>query len=142
MLSPNAIARNPEAQSKGALVRAVESLSARAQSMKAKWEKGKVVARVAGENFATAAVGGVSFGGLFYLRRRRFHAGKRNTFDAAGKVDAFFWPGLVASALGCVPFMGVEQTLVPAMVRNAGQAAMYVGMVDFVDALALKHATS
>lgn len=141
-LAVSAIAKNPESQSKGALVRAVETLSRRGASFKAQWEKGKLVAAATAENFAGVGTGAVSFGGLFYLRRRRVHKGKRNTFDKGGKIDAFFWPGLVVSVVGCIPFMGVDKPLVPSMLRAAGQSSMFVGMTDFIDAMALKHATA
>lgn len=137
-LAASAIAKNPESASKSALVRAVETLSHRGKALRAKWEEGKKVAAVVVESAAETTVGSASFAGLYYLRRKRTLQGKRNTFDAAGKVDAYFWPGFVLAAIGCVPFMGVDQRIVPGLVGAVGKSSLAVGMVGFLDDLAAK----
>lgn len=81
-----------------------------------------------GANFAT-------FGGLYYWRKRRDLAGKRNTFDEAGKIDGFFWPGLVITVAGVTPLLGDAGKYMVAV----GSAAMCVGSVGFIDKMAEEH---
>lgn len=76
-----------------------------------------------------------SFSALYYWRVRRKLAGKRNTFDQAGKVDAFFWPGLAAAVLGVTPLLGEAGRYV----SGAGVGAMCVGATEFIEKMATEH---
>lgn len=94
-------------------------------------EEGREIASKAvqaGGNIAT-------FGALYYWRERRRLAGKRNSFDEAGKVDAFLWPGLAIAVAGVTPLLGdAGKYVVP-----IGAAAANVGLVGILNKLALEH---
>jgi hypothetical protein len=139
-LAISAVSKNPEAASKGALVRAFETVQGRLRSMRGAWEEGKKVMTYVAEEGAITGVQTIGFAGLFYLSRKRKYQGKRNTFDKKGKINAYFWPGLVLSIVGLIPIMGTEHRLVPGMIGGLGKAAMFVGMTDALDKAAAEAA--
>lgn len=92
-----------------------------------------------GEEIARRAMVGVTtvgaFAAAYYWRRRRQLAGKGVTFDKKGKVDAFFWPGLVVAAFGVTPFSGEAGPYVTAL----GSGVACAGTVDYIDQMAKDH---
>lgn len=109
--------------------------AARWSSLKGKLDRVVEEGREIASKALQAGGGFATFGALYYWRRRRELAGKRVTFDEAGKVDGFFWPGLAIAAAGVTPLLGdAGKYVVP-----LGVAAMCCGSVGMIDKLAVEH---
>lgn len=90
------------------------------------------------ETATNVFVSGTTFGTFslaYYIRQRRKLAGKQLTFDKKGKVDAFFWPGLVVAGLGATPLAGKASRYV----GGAGTALMCAGATDYLSQMAAEH---
>lgn len=98
----------------------------------------KNIRETAEETATNVFVSGTTFGSFglaYYLRQRRKLAGKSNTFDKKGKVDAFFWPGLVVAAIGATPIAGKASRFV----GGAGVGLMCAGSTDYLNQMAADH---
>lgn len=96
------------------------------------------IQKAAAETTENVVVSGTTFGTFslaFYLRQRRKLAGKRNTFDKKGKVDAFFWPGLAIAIAGATPLLGKAGRYAGA----GGVGLMCAGSTDYLSEMAKEH---
>lgn len=112
-----------------------ETLARKWMALKSRFSN---IQKVAAETTDNIVVSGTTFGTFslaYYLRQRRKLKGQRNTFDKKGKVDAFFWPGLVVAALGATPLLGKAGRYAGA----GGVGMMCAGATDYLAEMAKEH---
>lgn len=115
-----------------------EKAVSRWMNLRNKLARGQAVVEESLEKVGTTAATYGSFAALFYLHERRRLKGKRNTFDKAGKFNAYFWPGLAAAVIGVTPLAGKAGRYL----AGAGVGAMAVGSVPAIQKLAAEHHAS
>jgi hypothetical protein len=112
-----------------------ETLARRWLSMKASLRNAKEIAEETATNVFVGATTFGSFSLAFYHRQRRKLAGKQLTFDKKGKVDAYFWPGLVLAGIGATPLAGKASRYV----GGSGIGIMCAGATDYLSQMAAEH---
>lgn len=112
-----------------------ETLARKWVSLKSRFANIQKAAEETTENIVVSGTTFGSFGLAYYFRQRRKLAGKQVTFDKKGKVDAFFWPGLVLAAAGATPVFGKGSRYAGA----AGVGLMCAGSTDYIANMAKEH---
>lgn len=115
-------------QSKEKLLNRWKALSSRLSNMReTAQEMGK-------RTIVSGVTAGSAWGARYWWTRRKL-AGKRNTFDEKGKINAFFWPGVATAVLGITPVLGEAGPYVAAL----GTGVAIAGGIDAVDEIATEH---
>ena len=112
-----------------------ETLAKKWLALKSRFANIREAAEATTENIVVSGTTFGSFSLAYYLRQRRKLAGKQVTFDKKGKVDAFFWPGLVIAVVGATPMLGKASRYA----GGAGVGLMCAGSTDYIAQMAKEH---
>jgi hypothetical protein len=112
-----------------------ETWAKRWHSLYAKLQGSQATAVRIATNLGVAGTTTGTFAVAYYARKRLQLAGKRVTFDAAGRIDGFFWPGLALTIVGSTPVLKEAGPFA----MGAGIGMMCAGVTGVADQLAKDH---